>query len=122
MQSVEVSGKRKIRKRAEDALGSGSQHIWSDIMGQAANPKPKKRDEWGDDPGDDVIMLDHPPPKPQERRPAETAGGKAKGIMSAAAFYIHGFRDKHVRLITFTLLAFLMRKHELIYPPGKNCS
>ncbi|KAG0129151.1 BRCT domain-containing protein [Tuber indicum] len=102
--NVEVSGKRKIRKRAEDMLGSGSQHIWSDIMGQAANPKPKKRDEWGDDPGDDVIVLDHPPPMPQERRPA--AGGKAKGIMSAATFYIHGFKDKHEKTVRSVLLSY----------------
>ncbi|RPA92739.1 hypothetical protein L873DRAFT_1779016 [Choiromyces venosus 120613-1] len=105
-ESVEVSGKRKIRKRAEDMLGSGSQHIWSDIMGQAANPKPKKRDEWGDDPGDDVIMLDHPPPKPQEKRPAEAAGGKEKGgIMSVATFYIHGFKDKQEKIVRSVLLS-----------------
>ncbi|PWW79576.1 hypothetical protein C7212DRAFT_275838 [Tuber magnatum] len=103
--NVEVSGKRKIRKRAEDMLGSGSQHIWSDIMGQAANPKPKKRDEWGDDPGDDVIMLDHPPQKPQKGRPAEAAGGKTGGTMCAATFYIHGFKDKHEKTVRSVLLS-----------------
>ncbi|CUS06856.1 unnamed protein product [Tuber aestivum] len=102
-ENVEVSGKRKIRKRAEDMLGSGSQHIWSDIMGQAANPKPKKRDEWGDDPGDDVIMLDYPPQRPQKRGSVEATGGKARGIMSAVTFYIHGFKDKHEKTVRSVL-------------------
>ncbi|CUS11374.1 unnamed protein product, partial [Tuber aestivum] len=102
-EKVEVSEKRKIRKRAEDMLGSGSQQIWSDIMGQAANPKPKKRDEWGDDPGDDVIMLDYPPQRPQKRGPVEATGGKARGIMSAVTFYIHGFKDKHEKTVRSVL-------------------
>ncbi|PWW80043.1 BRCT domain-containing protein [Tuber magnatum] len=103
--NVEVSGKRKIRKRAEDMLGSGSQHIWSDIMGRAAKLKPNKRDQWGDDPGDDVIMLEHPPQKPQKGGPAEAAEIKAKGTMCVATFYIHGFEDKQEKTVRSVLLS-----------------
>ena len=45
----EFRGKRKIRQTTQDRLSAQSQSLWSDIVGQAANVKPKKRDEWEED-------------------------------------------------------------------------
>lgn len=40
------NGKRKIRKATQEKLGGLSQGLWEDIVGQARNIKPAKRNEW----------------------------------------------------------------------------
>lgn len=97
--TAQVRGKRKIRKRAEDILGSQSQSIWGDILGQASNPKPKKRDEWEDNSHADNST----------KNSGEVTEASAKkwlqqtnevetktGILASVAFYIYGYTKKQV--------------------------
>jgi DNA replication regulator DPB11 len=92
-------------------LGSQSQNIWSDIMGQAANPKPKRRDEWEDDVGKDAATKGQKV-GPKGRRQAEDAEPSTTGILAVAVCYVHGFKDKQVCLIHTKL--YLKQKKERV--------
>lgn len=95
---AEVRGKRKIRKRAEDMLGSQSQGIWGDILGQASNPKPKKRDEWEENshkndakrPTERIEIVEKNILQQASRVETKT------GIFASATFYVHGYTKKQV--------------------------
>lgn len=95
---AETRGKRKIRKRAEDMLGSQSQSIWGDILGQASNPKPKKRDEWEDNShANNVKKSEETGEVPTKNRSlqANRLGAKT-GYLACATFYIYGYTKKQV--------------------------
>lgn len=94
---AEVHGKRKIRKRAEDMLGSQSQTIWGDILGQASNPKPKKRDEWEENLHPDNAKKSGETGEAPAKNPslANRLGAK-EGILACATFYIYGYTKKQV--------------------------
>lgn len=82
-------GPRKIRKAVEDKLGSQSQNIWDDIMGNTASNKAEKRDEWEDRPAkmDDLlpVVMEEVTPKPVQKR---------TGMLDLCAVYIFGFEGR----------------------------
>lgn len=94
----EVRGKRKIRKRAEDMLGSQSQSIWGDILGQASNPKPKKRDEWEDNSHTDNAKKSRVTGEASTKNhsPQVNKVDAISGILACATFYIYGYAKKQV--------------------------
>ncbi|KAA8901712.1 hypothetical protein FN846DRAFT_956755 [Sphaerosporella brunnea] len=92
---TEFRGKREIRKSTQEKLGGQSHTLWNDIIGQAANAKPVKRDEWED-------MRNE-----RYSSPLESASGsnpldqksikqKTGGMLANACFWIRGFQDKHM--------------------------
>lgn len=103
----EVRGKRKIRKRAEDMLGSQSQSIWGDILGQASNPKPKKRDEWEDNShANNAKKSGETGEAPAKNHSLQANKVEAKtGILACATFYIYGYTKKQVCRFYPTLLS-----------------
>lgn len=96
---TKVHGKRKIRKRAEDMLGSQSQSIWGDILGQASNPRPKKRDEWEDNShADNTKKSGETGEAPTKNHSLQANKAETKtGILACATFYIYGYTKKQVR-------------------------
>lgn len=86
-------------------------------MGQAANPKPKKRDEWDDDPDGNVPVEAEPKTK---RQTAVVEQPKA-GIFAATTCYVDGFKYKQVGLTIFATLNFNTTPPktctDIIYPP-----
>jgi DNA replication regulator DPB11 len=106
---AEFRGKRKIRISTQEKLGGQSQTLWSDIVGQAANAKPVKRDEWEDleDLGGDMSgershhrdsdsrtnFLDQDAIKP-----------KTGGMFANACFWIWGFQDKQTAALKKVIL------------------
>ena len=108
-EAVEFRGKRKIRKAAEDKLGGLSQSLWDDIIGQAANAKPAKRDEWEE-------SVNHESNKVPNRRnsgPDPIAPTLAKvparpeAMFAHACFWIWGFPEKQAAQL-----------HEVLLPNG----
>jgi hypothetical protein len=81
-------------------------------MGQAANPKPKRRDEWDDDPGKDVPMQD----EPKTKRQTAAAEPPRTGALATTTCYIDGFKYKQVCLTIFATqnLNSPPKKHVLI--------
>jgi hypothetical protein len=92
---AEFHGKRKIRRKAEEKLGSQSQTLWDDIMGQVGQAKPSARDQW-EDPTDDVSLVnqDH---KETAKPASKPAAPKKSGIFSDSCFVVHGYGAKEVR-------------------------
>lgn len=91
---AEAHGKRKIRRRAEDLLGSQSQGLWGDILGQASNPKPQKRDEWEDNSRTGNTTKAEGSNK-NALHQANRFDSKT-GILALCTFYIYGYTKKQV--------------------------
>ncbi|KAL7270581.1 protein kinase activating protein dpb11 [Rhizina undulata] len=98
-EALELHGKRKIRRTAEEKLGSNSQSIWGDIMGQAASIKPKKQNEWEDAGGPQsprkidaqrALSVDKNAEK-QDALNNNFIMPDKEMIFQSATFYLHGF-------------------------------
>lgn len=83
--------KRRLRASAEGKFGSQSNDLWSSIMGQASNPKPKKVSEWEESAGD----VHYPVAPMADEVDDAPAPAKAKtGIFANMNFFLLGFSEK----------------------------
>jgi len=106
---AEFRGKRKIRKATQDKLGGQSQTLWDDIVGQAANVKPAKRDEWEDG----LNQADDAASGKSNRRESgfgslavDRVGPAKGGMFSKACFWIWGFGDEQMVALEKALLPY----------------
>jgi len=103
---AEFRGKRKIRKATQDKLGGQSQTLWDDIVGQAANVKPVKRDEWEDG----LNLVGGMPSDKRNRRelgsefPVDRPAPAKGGMFANVCFWIWGFEDKQMAALKSALL------------------
>lgn len=110
---AELRGKRKIRKLTQDKLGGQSQTLWDDIVGQAANAKPAKRDEWEEslNIGKGIFESND---RSDNRRSSTTvrqtsgvslvASARMGGMFASACFWMWGFEDTQMASLNIAVL------------------
>ncbi|KAF8539267.1 BRCT domain-containing protein [Trichophaea hybrida] len=109
---VELRGKRKIRKSTQDKLGGQSQSLWDDIVGQASNAKPAKRDEWeeslnigkGAAEGSDRSDSRRSSTALRQTSGVGIANAIKGGMFASVCFWMWGFEDTQIGSLKYAVL------------------